>query len=158
MTLAVVGTLSTNKQSYEQKDTNKNTQFQHDVLRDNKYGNGFWVNFIELEAPKQVPGIRKRKTSLSYQRTPNRSNKDKKLIPARNSHITSALNLITYVYMYMCISSTSAAILMTSSFGPDAELRCVNWFKLLHMPQSLFDIGHQKSSQNLHEIPIRHRL
>ena len=25
--------------------------------------------------------------------------KTKKLIPARNSHITSALNLITYVYM-----------------------------------------------------------
>ena len=30
--------------------------------------------------------------------------KTKILIPARNSHITSALNLITYVYM--CISST----------------------------------------------------
>ena len=48
---------------------------------------------------------KKKITSLSYQ-TPNRSNKDKKLIPAINSHITSALNLITYVYMYMCISST----------------------------------------------------
>ena len=53
MTLAVVGTLSTNEQSNKQKDTNKkNTQFQHDVQRDNKYGNGFWVNFIESEAPK----------------------------------------------------------------------------------------------------------
>ena len=83
----------------------KPTKFQHDVLRDNKYGNGFWVNFIESEAQKRVPGIRKkRNTSLSYQKTPNRSNKDKTLIPARNSHITSALNLITYVHM--CISST----------------------------------------------------
>ena len=59
MTLAVVGTLSTNKQSNKQKET-KNTQFQHDVLRDNKYGNGFWVNFIESEAQKRVPGIRKK--------------------------------------------------------------------------------------------------
>lgn len=61
MTLAVVGTLSTNKQSNKQKET-KNTQFQHDVLRDNKYGNGFWVNFIESEAQKRVPGIRKKET------------------------------------------------------------------------------------------------
>ena len=62
MTLAVVGTLSTNKQSNKQKETKKNAQFQHDVLRDNKYGNGFWVNFIELESQKQVPGIRKKET------------------------------------------------------------------------------------------------
>ena len=75
MTLAVVGTLSTSKQSSKQKET-KNTQFQHDFLRDNKYGNGFWVNFIESEAQKRVPGIRN--TSLSYQKTPNRPNKDKK--------------------------------------------------------------------------------
>ena len=61
MTLAVVGTLSTNKQSNKQKET-KNTQFQHDVLRDNKYGIGFWVNFIESEAQKRVPGIRKKET------------------------------------------------------------------------------------------------
>ena len=59
MTLAVVGTLSTNKQSNKQKET-KNTQFQNDVLRENKYGNGFWVNFIESEAQKRVPGIRKK--------------------------------------------------------------------------------------------------
>ena len=60
MTLDVVGTLSKNKQSNKQKET-KNTLFQHDVLRDNKYGNGFWVNFIESEAQKRVPGIRKKK-------------------------------------------------------------------------------------------------
>ena len=30
------------------------------------------------------------------------------------------------------------AILMTSLLGPDAELRWANWFKLLHMTQSLF--------------------
>ena len=57
MTLVVVRTLSKNKQSNKQKETIKNTQFQHDVLRDNKYGNGFWVNFIESEAQKGVPGI-----------------------------------------------------------------------------------------------------
>ena len=56
MTLAVVGAFSTNKQSNKEKET-KNTQFQHDILRDNKYGNGFWVKFIEWEAQKQVPGI-----------------------------------------------------------------------------------------------------
>ena len=52
MTIAAVGTLSANKQSNKKKKT-KNTQFQHDVLRDNKYGNGFLVNFIESEAPKR---------------------------------------------------------------------------------------------------------
>ena len=57
MTLAVVGTISTNKQSNKQKETKKNTQFQHDVLRENKYGNGLWVNFIESETQKRVPGI-----------------------------------------------------------------------------------------------------
>ena len=38
----------------------------------------------------------------------------------------------------MYIISTMAAILMTSLLGPDAELRWANWFKLLHMTQSLF--------------------
>ena len=61
MTLAVEGTLSTNKHSNKQKEI-KETQFQHDVLRDNKYGNGFCVNFIESEAQKRVPGIRKKET------------------------------------------------------------------------------------------------
>ena len=61
MTLAVVGTFSTNKQPNEQKET-KNTQCQHDFLRDNKYGYGFWVNFIESEAQNWVPGIRKKET------------------------------------------------------------------------------------------------
>ena len=62
MTLAVVGTLSTNKQSNKQRETKKNTQFQDDVLWDNKYGNGFWVNFIESEAQKRIPVIRKKET------------------------------------------------------------------------------------------------
>ena len=39
----------------------KNTQFQHDGLRDNKYGNVFWVKFIESEDQKWVPRIRKKK-------------------------------------------------------------------------------------------------
>ena len=63
MTLAVVGMVSTNKQSNKQKET-KNTQFQHDVLWDNKYGNGFWIHFIESEAQKRVPGIRKKKHAI----------------------------------------------------------------------------------------------
>ena len=61
MTLAVVGTLSTNKQSNKQKETNKHTQFQHNVLRDNKYGTGFWVNFIESEAQNGFQGSEKKK-------------------------------------------------------------------------------------------------
>ena len=59
MTLAVVGTLSTNKQSNKLKET-KNTQFQHDVLRNNKYGNGFWVNFIASEAKNGFQGSEKK--------------------------------------------------------------------------------------------------
>ena len=51
-----------------------------------------------------------------------------------------------------------AAILMTSLLGPDAELRWANWFKLLQRPKVYFGIGPQKSSQNLHGMPIRHRL
>ena len=58
MTLAIVGTLSTNEKSNKQKET-KNTQFQHDVLRDNKYDNGFWVNFIESEAQNGFQGSEK---------------------------------------------------------------------------------------------------
>ena len=58
----------------------------------------------------------------------------------------------------MYISSTMAAILMTSFIGPDAKLRWANWFKLLHMTQSLFWYRSPKSSQNLHGMPIRHRL
>ena len=86
MTLAVVRTLSTNKQSNKQKET-KRTRFQHDVLLNNKYGNGFWVNLIEWEAPKRVPGIRKKETRhCRIRRHQNQSNKDQKLIPARNSH------------------------------------------------------------------------
>ena len=61
MTFAVEWTLSTNKQSNRQKEK-KHTKFQHDVLRDNKYGNGFWINFIESEAQKWVPRIRKKET------------------------------------------------------------------------------------------------
>ena len=139
MTLAVVGTLSTNKQSNKQREK-KNTHTLNfsmmsygitstvmgsgSILLNRKPQNGFQGS----ENPPLHCRIRRHKI---YQiRT-------KKMIPARNSNITSALNLITYVYRYMCISSTSGH-LMTSSFGPDAELRCVNWFKLLHMPQSLF--------------------
>ena len=93
------------KQSNKQKETKKHTQFQHDVLPDTKYGDGFWVNSIESEAPKRVPGIRKKETRhCRIRRHQIDQIKTKKMIPARNSYTTSALNLITYVYM--CISST----------------------------------------------------
>ena len=118
MPLAVGGTLNTNKQINKRKT--KNILYQYDVLLDNKYGNGSVVNLIELEAQKLVPGIRKRNKSLSYHMTSNQSNIDKNLIPVRNCHISNALNLISYS---ICISSTLAAILMTSSFAPEAELR-----------------------------------
>ena len=102
MTLAVVGTLSTNKHSIKQKETNKkNTQFQHDVIRDNKYGNGFCVNFIESEAQKRVSGIRKKKHVIVVSEDTKSIKSRQKSIPARNSHITSALNLITF-YMHIC--------------------------------------------------------
>ena len=106
MTLAVVGTLSTNKQSNKQKETKTTLNFSMMSygITSTVMGSGFY--FIESEATKRVPAIRriKRNTSLSYQKTLNRSNKDKTLIPAKNSHITYTLNLITYVYM--SISST----------------------------------------------------
>ena len=95
MTLAVGRTFSTNKQSNKQKETKKTLNFSMMSYGITSTVMGSGSLFIELEAPN---------TSLSYQITPNRSNKDKKLIPARNSHITNVLNLITYVYM--CISST----------------------------------------------------
>ena len=95
MTLAVVGTLSTNNKSNKQKEAKTNTLNFSMMSYEITSQYGFWVNFIKSENPK-------------------------------NSHINSALNQITYVYM--CISSTLAAILVTSSFGPETELRCVNWF------------------------------
>ena len=106
MTLAVVGTLSTNEQSNKQKDTNKKTlnfSMMSNGITSTVMGSGSIL--LNRKPQNRFQGSEKN-TPLSYQKTPNRSNKDKKLIPARNSHITSALNLITYVYVYMCISST----------------------------------------------------
>ena len=42
------------------------------------------------------------------------------------------------------------AILFTPLLWPHAELRWVNWLKLVQIPQSLIYIGHEKSSRNLH--------
>ena len=39
--------------------------------------------------------------------------------------------------VYIRINSTVIAILMTSLFTPEADLRCVNWIESLQMPQSL---------------------
>ena len=104
MTLAVGGTLSTNKQSNKQKETKQlNFSIMSYWKTSTVMGSG---SMLLNRKPKHgfQGSEKKRNTSLSYQMTPNRSNKDKKLIPARNSYITDALNLITYVYM--CISST----------------------------------------------------
>ena len=105
MTLAVVGTLSKNKQSNKQKETKKQTlnfSMMSYGITSTVMGSG---SILLNRKPKNgFQGSEKRNTSLSYQKTANRSNKDKQSIPARNSHITSALNLMTYVYM--CISST----------------------------------------------------
>ena len=38
------------------------TQYQHNVLRYNKYGNMFWVNFIEMETQERIRGVRKMKS------------------------------------------------------------------------------------------------
>ena len=57
-----------------------------------------WVNFIESEAQKQVPGIRKKNNVIVFCRIRRHQidqMKTKKLNPVKNSHITSALNLIT---------------------------------------------------------------
>ena len=39
--------------------------------------------------------------------------------------------------MYIRINSTVTAILMTSLFTTEVDLRCVNWIESLQMPQSL---------------------
>ena len=49
-------------------------------------------------------GSEKKKHVIGVSEDTKSIKKRQKLIPARNSHITCALNLITYVYM--CISST----------------------------------------------------
>ena len=104
MTLAVVGTLSTNKQSNKQKETKNTLNFSMMSYGITSTVMGSGSILLKRKPKKGSRDQKKRNTSLSYQKTPNRSNKDKKLIPARNSHKTIALNLITYIYM--CISST----------------------------------------------------
>ena len=94
MTLAVVGTLSKNKQSKETKKTLNFRIMPSGITRlSTVIGPGSIL--LNRKSKNGFQGSEKKNTSLSYQKTPNRSNKDKKLIPARNSHITSALNLIT---------------------------------------------------------------
>ena len=59
----------------------------------------------------------------------------------RHEHLTiKDFVWLTYFYTYTMkiqINSAVTAILMTSLFTPEADLRCVNWIKLLLMPQSL---------------------
>ena len=101
MTLAVLGTLSTNKQSNKQKETKQptlNFSMMSYGITSTVMGSGSIL--LNRKPKKQVPGIRKKETR--HCRT--RRHQIDQMIPARNSHITGALNLITYVYM--CISST----------------------------------------------------
>ena len=82
--------------------------------------------------------LKKWSTSFSYCLTSNQLNKDEKSFLVINSPSNIALNTMSYDVLYVYISSTMAAILMTSLLGPDVELRLANWFKLFHMTQSLF--------------------
>ena len=104
MTLAVVGTLSTNKQSNQLKETKQTLNFSMMSYGITSTVMGSGSNILNRKPKTGSRDLKKRNNSLSYQKTSNRSNKDKQLIPARNSYITSALNRMTYVYM--CISST----------------------------------------------------
>ena len=106
MTLAVVGTLSTNKQSNKQKETKKHKNFSmisYGITRlSTVKGSG---SILLNRKPKNgFQGSEKKKHVNVLSEDTKSINKDKKMIPARYSHITSALNLVTYVYM--CISST----------------------------------------------------
>ena len=96
MTLAVVGTLSTNKQSNKQKATKNPLNFSMmsygrtstvmgsgSILLNRKPKNG-------LQGKKETRHCRIRRHQIDQIKT-------KKMILARNSHITSVLNLITYV-------------------------------------------------------------
>ena len=94
MTLAVGETLSTNKQSNKQKETKDplNFSMMSYGIASTAIGSG---SILLNRKPKNgFQGSEKRNTSSSYQMTPNRSNKDKKLIPARNSrYLDDLLNI-----------------------------------------------------------------
>ena len=150
MTLAVGGTLCTYKQSNKQKET-KNTQYQHDVQLNNKYGNGFWDNLTESEAKTFSRDLKKRNTSCRIRWRQIDHLKTWKMIPARNSHITNALNLITYSALWRPFWWRHHSV-QTQNSDVWTGLNCYL------CPRVYFDIGHQKLSQNLHEILIRHRL
>ena len=79
--------------------------------------------------------LKKWNISFSYCLTSNQLNKDEKIISSNKFSLNYCFK---YDVLYVYISSPMAAILMTSLLGPDAELRWANWFKLLHMTQSLF--------------------
>ena len=76
MTLAVVGTLSTNKQLNKQKETKTlNFSMMSYGITSTVMGSG---SILLNGKPKNgFQGSEKTHTSLSYQKTPNRSNKDK---------------------------------------------------------------------------------
>ena len=80
MTLAAGGTLSTEKQSNKQKET-KNTQFQHDVLGDNKYGNGFWSILLNGKPKNGFQGSEKKTRHCRIRRHQIDQIKTEKLIP-----------------------------------------------------------------------------
>ena len=81
MTLAVVGTLSTNKQSNKQKET-KTLNFSMMSYGKTSTVMGSGSILLHRKPKNGFQGSEKRNTSLSYQKTPNRSSNDKKLIPA----------------------------------------------------------------------------
>ena len=101
----------------EHKQTNKQKKTITLNFRDNKCGNGSWVNLIESEALNGFHGLEKRKKHVIVVFYETNSIKClHNFIPAINTHLTNALNLKSYIFAY----STLAAILTTSTFGPDA--------------------------------------
>ena len=94
MTLAVLGTLSTNKQSNKQKETKNTLNFRMMSYGITSTVMGSGSILLNWKPKKRVPGIRKKKHVIVVSDDTQSINKDNHLIPARNSHITNALNLI----------------------------------------------------------------
>ena len=104
MTFAVVGTLSTNIQSNKQKETKKTLNFSMMFYGITSTVMGSGSILLNRKPKNGFHGSEKKKHVIVVSEDTKSIKKRQKMIPARNSHITRALNLVTYVYM--CISST----------------------------------------------------
>ena len=77
--LAVIGTSSTNKRSNKQKETNKQLNFSMMSYGITSTVMGSGSILLNRKPKNGLQGSEKRNMSLSYQKTPNGSNKDKKI-------------------------------------------------------------------------------